>query len=139
MPAAETIAVRLVLTAPPPGVFFSLEGKGGLVEQAAVSTGADMAFDLTLRADLSGPEPRFLGDYVRGPPQQRFFYFRVGTLAGDHLSPWTRRGKIQLGAIPPGMAAEAVRTGRGLKATTAGADRKGEPACATVLTKWELD
>lgn len=130
--AGEVVKLRLVLTAPPKGVTFSLEGKNRAVEKPVVSTGADLAFDLSLRVDMSGAEPRWLGDYARGGVSERFFYFCSGIYAGAHVVTDGRRGKAPLGSIPRDLLDRALKSGGTLVATTAGSDKHGKAACATI-------
>lgn len=131
--ADRTITLRFTLLAPPAGVMFSLQEGDETPVAQALSSGADLTFDVPLRL-ADGPDggPRWLGPYVRREGQKRFVYFRVGTSAGQHDSPWTRRGKIYLTDIPTDLARQAADTGRPLVASFPGSDRKGEPSCATV-------
>ncbi|MDB5431374.1 MAG: hypothetical protein JWP35_2490 [Caulobacter sp.] len=136
--AGETVRLRLVLTAPPKGAVFSLQGKDGVVERQSVSTGADLVFDLVARVSLEGPAPRWLGDYVRGGQADRFFYFASGVYAGEPGRADGRRGKVALWNIPEALVHEAAKTGAVLQATTPGADKHGLPACASVKANWAL-
>ena len=136
--AGETVKLRLVLTAPPKGAVFSLQGKDGVVEAQTVSTGADLVFDLALRVSLDGPAPRWLGDYVRGGQADRFFYFASGSYAGEHHRADGRRGKVALWNIPEALLREAVATGGVLQAVTPGSDKHGLPACASVKSVWSV-
>ena len=138
MAKGEPVKLRLVLTAPPAGVMFALQGVGGVVEAATMCTGADLTFDLVLRVDLDGAAPRFLGDYARGGQEDRFFYFASGEQAGQPVV-GGRRGKVALGAIPEALVREAVRTGGLLRAVTPGTDKRGGAACASVKAVWTLE
>ncbi len=137
----QTLTLRITLVAPPAGVMFSLQEGDETPVAQALSTGADLTFDVPLRlgANPDGAA-RWLGPYVRREGPKRFVYYRVGTLAGQHDSPWTRRGKIFLTDIPTDLARQAAETGRPLSAAFPGTDRKGEPSCATVrpIDGWRL-
>ena len=137
--AGEPVKVRLVLTAPPKGAVFSLQGSDGAVEAQTVSTGEDLVFDLMLRVSLDSPAPRWLGDYVRGGQSDRFFYFASGSYAGEHHRSDGRRGKVGLWNIPEALVREAVATGGVLKAVTPGSDKHGLPACASVKAVWSVE
>ena len=129
--ADETEArMRIVVEDPVPGVLLSLQGKDGKpLGPKTSASGEPLAFDFTVRV---APGPRFLGDQVRREGRvRRFVYLRVGQAAGQCLSPWTRRMKIDIHDIPPavlerGMAGEVV------EATVNGTAKDGSPACATV-------
>lgn len=135
------ITLRFTLVSPPAGVMFSLQEGDETPVAQQLSTGGDLAFDVPLRLG-EGPDggPRWLGPYVRREGQRRFVYYRVGTLAGQHDSPWTRRGKIYLTDIPADLIRQAAEAGRPLIATFPGADRKGEPSCGTArpIDGWRL-
>jgi hypothetical protein len=134
----EPVRIRLVLTAPPKGAVFSLQGKDGVVEAQTVSTGEDLVFDLSLRVSLDGPAPRWLGDYVRGGQTDRFFYFASGVYAGEAGRADGRRGKVALWNIPEDLVQKAVQTGGVLQAVTPGSDKHGLPACASVKAAWSV-
>lgn len=129
-PAATSLALRLVVVAPPPDVMFCIQGKPGERFDEVRSKGADLTFDFTVNhaGELPDGAPRFLGKVVQGPPAARFVYLCSGTLAGDPESCWTRRAKIPLAGIP----LELCRSGRRLEARIDGRARDGGPACATV-------
>jgi hypothetical protein len=136
--AGEPVKIRLVLTAPPRGAVFSLQGKDGIVEAQTRSTGADLTFDLMLRISFDGPQPRWLGDYVRGGQGDRCFYFASGIYAGEPGRADGRRGKVALWNIPEALVRQAVAAGAVLVATTPGADKHGLPACASVKAVWSV-
>jgi hypothetical protein len=129
------VRMRIVVEDPVPGVLLSLQGKDGKpLGPKTSASGEPLAFDFAVRV---APGPRFLGDQVRREGKvRRFVYLRVGQAAGQCLSPWTRRMKIDIHDIPPavldrGMAGEVV------EATVNGTAKDGSPACATVpVLRW---
>ncbi len=128
----RVLRLRVILVKPPAGVQFCLQrGKSELVD-AAVSTGADLAFTLEVRAQPAGDGVRLLGPFTQGPPAARFFYIGVGTYAGQSDSCWSRRIKVPLSGITWSQAEQ------GVEAHINGTGRDGGPACATVplLTDW---
>ena len=129
------LPLRIVVVAPPPRVWFSLQPDPGVFEQRRLSGDGDLAFELDLRvAELpsaTGAAPRLLGAHVKGPPDNRFVYIGVGKHAGDASSCWDRRIKVPLGQVTRELV-EALRAGQVLEARIAGTGRDGGPACATV-------
>jgi hypothetical protein len=121
-------------------VMYALQDGDETPVRQVVSTGADLTFDVPLRVAEGADGPRFLGPYVRREGLRRFVYFRVGVSAGQHDSPWSRRGKIFITDIPETLLRRALESGHALAATFPGSDRKGEPSCATVrpLDGWRL-
>ncbi|MCK0208351.1 DUF5990 family protein [Starkeya koreensis] len=91
--------------------------------------GEPLAFDFAIRL---GPGRKFLGDQVRREgAQRRFVYIRIGQLAGDAASPWSRRMKIDIHDIPPELVDRAAHGGL-IETTIEGTAGDGTPACATV-------
>jgi hypothetical protein len=126
-----TIPLRIVVTSPPSGILFCVQGKLGEYLAPVRSTGADMVFDVSARARIEPDGVRLLGNVVQGPPAARFLYVCSGTCAGDVGTPWTRRAKIPLGGITPALAKLACESGR-LEARIAGRAKDSGPACGTV-------
>ena len=131
MPAAVTL--RLIIDDPVPGVRYSLQKDDLPFEPRTAGDGA-IAFEVPITLH---PDGRMTGPFVRREaPQRRFVYIRIGTSAGDHLSCWSRRAKIDIHDIPralllPDSVLEIHLPGRG---------KDGSPACATVrpVTSWRL-
>lgn len=65
-------------------------------------------------------------------PVRRFVYIRVGELAGDEGSPWSRRIKIDIHDIDPELLRRAIEEGLIVETRIAGTAADGTPACATV-------
>jgi hypothetical protein len=75
------------------------------------------------------------GPFVRREgPERRFVYIRIGTSAGDHAAPWSRRAKIDIHDIPRAMLVPDAL----LEVHLPGRGKDGTPACATVrpVTGW---
>lgn len=127
--------IRLTLVDPPNGVQYALQkGKEELVSKTQ-SKGVDLEFDLmvTVAGQLETGAPRFLGDYVQGPPLERFVYITIGTSAGDRNSPWKRRAKLHLSGIEWGLVERfQANPGTVISGRFAGTDKKGEPSCASL-------
>src|SRR5262245_50246832 len=98
------LPLRLIAVTPTAGCDFGLQkGRGNAFEVVSKqrSTGADLTFDLhvAVKDNRKDGGPNFLGPFVQGPPEQRFFYIDIGTWAGQMDTPWSRRAKIPLTAI----------------------------------------
>jgi hypothetical protein len=129
------LPLRIVVVAPPPRVWFSLQPDPGVFEQTRLSGDGDLAFELELRVGerLSAPgaAPRLLGAHAKGPPDRRFVYIGVGKHAGDTSFCRDRRIKVPLDGITHELVG-AVRARHVPETRIAGTDCDGGPACATV-------
>lgn len=130
---AATVTLRLIIDDPVPGVRYSLQ-KDDLPFEPRTAGDGPVTFELPITLH---PDGRMTGPFVRREgPQRRFVYIRIGTSAGDHASPWSRRAKIDIHDIPgallvPDALLEVHLPGRG---------KDGSPACATVrpVSAWGL-
>lgn len=129
--APQTIDLRIVVERPVIGVLHSLQSKDGAPLDPKRSRNGDaLRFDFQVRV---GPGVKLAGDQVRREgPERRFVYIRVGQLAGDPASPWSRRMKIDVHDIDRDLLHLAARTGGVIETTVAGTAEDGTPACATV-------
>jgi len=126
--ADTPITLRLTIADPVPGVRYSLQKDDAPFEPVTAADGP-LSFDVPIRL---ADDHRFLGPFVRREgPQRRFVYIRIGTSAGDHASPWSRRAKIDIHDIPAALLDQA-RAGRTLEVVLPGRGKDGSPACATV-------
>jgi hypothetical protein len=125
------IAMRIVIEQPVAGVRHSLQDKnGGPLDPKASAAGAPLVFDFAIRV---GPGPKFFGDQVRREgPERRFVYIRIGDLAGDPGSPWSRRMKIDIHDIGQELLDAAAKGGGRIALSVNGTGKDGTPACATV-------
>lgn len=125
------VGLRIVIEQPVPGVRHSLQDKdGGPLDSKASAAGEPLVFDFAIRV---GPGPKFFGDQVRREgPARRFVYVRIGDLAGDPASPWSRRMKIDIHDIGQELLDAAVQEGKRIALSVNGTGRDGTPACATV-------
>lgn len=125
------IRLRIVIERPVPGVMHSLQtGDAGILDPKKSAAGEPLAFDFPIRV---APGPKFFGDQVRREgPVRRFVYVRIGQSAGDCLSPWTRRMKIDIHDLDPAMLADAAAGGGTIEIVVDGTGKDGTPACATV-------
>ncbi len=125
------IRMRIVIEQPVPGVLHSLQsGDTGILDAKRSAAGEPLAFDFPVRI---APGPKFFGDQIRREgPLRRFVYIRIGQMAGDCLSPWTRRMKIDVHDTPQELLDRAVAGEGVVELTVEGTGRDGTPACATV-------
>lgn len=128
---AYTVTLRLIIDDPVPGVRYSLQ-KDDLPFEPRTADDGPLEFELPITLH---PDGRMTGPFVRREgPERRFVYIRIGTSAGDHASPWSRRAKIDIHDIPkPMLVPDAV-----LEVHLPGRGKDGSPACATVrpVTPW---
>jgi len=128
-----TVTLRLIIDDPVPGVRYSLQ-KDDLPFEPRTADDGPLAFEAAVTLH---PDGRLTGPFVRREGSaRRFIYIRIGTSAGDHASPWSRRAKIDIHDIPgpllvPGAVLEVHLPGRG---------KDGSPACATVrpVASWRV-
>lgn len=124
------IAMRIVIERPVIGVLHSLQANDGHPLDPRVSrNGEPLAFDFAIRV---APGPKFFGDQVRREgPVRRFVYIRIGQMAGDSTSPWSRRMKIDIHDLDQQLLDRAAAGGT-IELTVDGTAKDGTPACATV-------
>lgn len=124
------ITFRIVIERPVIGVLHSLQAKDDLpLDPKASLEGEALSFDFPVRI---GPGPKFFGDQVRREgPERRFVYIRVGQLAGDPASPWSRRIKIDIHDIAQEMLDRAALCGGVVETRIIGTAEDGTPTCAT--------
>jgi hypothetical protein len=123
------IRARIVIERPVPGVLHSLQEDDAPLDPKQSESGQPLAFEFPLRI---GAGPKFFGKQVRREgPIRRFVYIRIGTAAGQRLSPWTRRMKIVIHDIDPALLERAMAGGV-LEGTIEGTAKDGTPACATI-------
>lgn len=125
------IALRIVIDHPVIGVLHSLQAKDGMpLDPKSSIEGEPLAFDFPIRVS---PGPKFFGDQVRREGRvRRFVYIRIGDLAGDASSPWSRRMKIDIHDIDKDLLERAIDGGGVIETTVLGTLDDGTPACATV-------
>ena len=123
------IRARIVIEQPVPGVMHSLQEDDAPLDPKQSKAGEPLVFEFPLRV---APGPKFFGKQVRREgPVRRFVYIRIGTSAGQHFSPWTRRMKIDIHDIDPKLLDRALAGGV-LEGTVNGTAKDGSPACATI-------
>ncbi|HYD24778.1 MAG TPA: DUF5990 family protein [Croceibacterium sp.] len=130
------IRARLVIEQPVPGVRHSLQEDDAPLDPKQSRAGEPLVFEFPLRV---APGPKFFGKQVRREgPVRRFVYVRVGQAAGQRLSPWTRRMKIDIHDIDAGLLERAIAGGV-LEGTISGTAKDGSPACATIRpVRWRI-
>ena len=130
------IRARIVIEQPVPGVLHSLQQDDAPLDPKKSKAGEPLVFEFPLRV---APGPKFYGKQVRPEgPVRRFVYVRIGTSAGQHFSPWTRRMKIDIHDIDPALLDRAIAGGV-LEGTINGTAKDGSPACATIRpVRWRI-
>lgn len=127
--------LRIVVEAPPAGVYFGLQKGGGSnyeTVQLVTSTTDDLQFEFSVRVrEGKDGQPSFLGPFAQGPTHARFVYLDIGTCAGQTNTPWSRRLKVPLSGISWELIAQASKSSA-LEARVAGTGKDGGPNCATV-------
>jgi len=125
------IGMRIVIERPVAGVVHSLQaGNDGVLDPKASQSGEPLVFDFPVRI---APGPKFFGDQVRREgPERRFVYIRIGQLAGQAGSLWSRRMKIDIHDIPRPLLDRAARGEGVIETVVDGTGADGTPACATL-------
>lgn len=127
----SVINMRIVIEQPVVGVLHSLQAKDeSPLDPKSSREGEALPFDFQIRV---GPGPKFFGEQVRREgPERRFVYIRIGQLAGDASSPWSRRMKIDIHDIAGDLLERAAMSGAVIETTVDGTGKDGTPACATL-------
>lgn len=129
--APTPVTFRIVIQQPVPGVAYSLQTKDGQpLDPKSSRKGEPLSFSFPVGV---APGPKFSGDQVRREgPERRFVYIRIGQLAGDTSSPWSRRMKIDIHDVGGAPLASATKSRSIVEITVNGTADDGTPACATV-------
>lgn len=131
--AEHELPLRIIVLTPPAGVAFCLRGRNDEMVDRTISTGEDICFEPSVRVKrVPGSSPRFLGPFTFGTTSERFIYIRIGTLAGQPKSCWTRAAKVMLSGISWKLIDEARRADAKLEARLGGRAKDGGPLCATI-------
>lgn len=127
----RAIPMRITIEQPVTGVVHSLQARDDSPLDPKSSRGGEaLVFDFQIRV---APGPKFSDDRVRRVgPLRRFVYIRIGQLAGDPSSPWSRRMKIDIHDIPADLLDRAAAGGGVIETTVIGTAADGTPACATL-------
>lgn len=127
----KTLNLRFIIEQPVAGVAYSLQAKdGSALDAKSAHANEVLRFDFQVRV---GPGPKFFGDQVRSEgPVRRFVYIRVGDLAGDPSSPWSRRMKIDIHDIGRELLDRASNSGEVIETIVPGTGKDGTPSCGTV-------
>ena len=141
----QELTLKIILENPPSGVDFGLQkGSGNNYEAIQIQQSKDknleFEFPITVKLNKDGL-PNFLGEFVQGPPNQRFIYIDIGTCAGQKETGWSRRLKIPLTGINLNTIKElATDSNKILEAKVPGTGKDKGPNCATVkpFTGWHI-
>jgi hypothetical protein len=133
------VRARIVIERPVPGVLHSLQEDDAPLDAKMSQAGEPLTFEFPLGIERTAEGAKFFGKQVRREgKERRFVYIRVGAAAGQRLSPWTRRMKIDIHDIEPALLDAAVKGGV-LEATIDGTLPDGSPACATIRpVRWRV-
>lgn len=109
----------------------SRPGTAGALDAQCSDGGEALVFDFAIRG---APGPKVFGDQVqREGPERRFVYVRIGQMAGDPASPWSRGKKSDIHDMTQNMHDRAAR-GDVIATRVHGTAKDGTPACATRKT-----
>jgi len=127
----KVINLRIVIERPVIGVLHSLQdADGGPLDPKCSRKGEALVFDFQVRV---GAGYKVSGEQVRREgPVRRFVYIRIGELAGDPSSPWSRRMKIDIHDIGLELWQKAANSGWIIETRVIGTGKDGTPACATL-------
>jgi hypothetical protein len=127
------IRMRIEIEQPVAGVLHSLQEDDRPLDPKSSKSGEALRFEFPARVAFPPDKPpRFFGKQVRAEGKVRqFVYIRIGTSAGECLSPWSRRMKIDIHDIAPALLEKAA-AGAMLVGTINGTGKDGTPACATI-------
>ena len=140
----QELSFRIILESPPLGVDYGLQKGDGSdyeVTQKQRSKSGDLRFEFSARVkEGKDGVPVFLGKFVQGPPQERFVYLDIGTLAGQIDTPWSRRLKVPLRGITWDDVKQASSGTSVLETSVPGRAKDGSPTCATVkpFSGWKV-
>src|SRR5690606_34547069 len=111
----------------------SLQEDDAPLDPKSSKDGEPLAFEFPLRIErMADGRAKFFGKQVRRDgKERRFVYIRIGQPAGQHLSLWSRRMKIDIHDVAPALL-EAAAKGGVLEGTIDGTAKDGSPACATI-------
>ena len=141
MARADQIEVRarIVIERPVPGVLHSLQEGDKPLDPKKSKAGEALAFDFPLRIERTAEGAKFFGKQVqREGKERRFVYIRIGKSAGQWVSEWNRRMKIDIHDIDGALLDKAAKTGV-LEGTIEGTAKDGSPACATIKpVRWRV-
>ncbi|MEQ1798975.1 MAG: DUF5990 family protein [Lacibacter sp.] len=131
----QELTLKIVLENPPSGVDYGLQ-KGSANKYQAIqiqrSSGKNLEFEFVITVKLTNDGlPNFLGEFVQGPPAQRFIYIDIGTYAGQKDTGWSRRLKIPLTEISLNTIKElSTDNNKILEARVPGTGKDNGPNCA---------
>jgi hypothetical protein len=134
------VPIRLIVTDPLAGVTMQVQrGRDELL--APTERSGRLTFDFTIKVDISGERPNFLGEFAQGPKDSRFIYVNSGTYAGQGSTCWSRRAKISLMSVTRTQIEDLLSNPRHvLETSIPGTGRDGGPTCASVKgVEWKVD
>jgi len=137
------VSLQISLISPPSDYFFCLQkGKGNDAKRLDYvwSTGDDLAFELEVdvREGKVHGSANFLGPFVQGSVNERFFYIVVGSCNEAGEPTWIGRVKVPLSSID--WATVEASSGKKLEACYCATGPKGTPALASVrlIDGWQI-
>lgn len=133
------VRARIVIERPVPGVLHSLQEGDKPLDPKTSKAGEPLVFDFPLRIERTPDGAKFFGKQVqREGKERRFVHIRIGASAGQWLSAWNRRMKIDIHDIDVALL-DAAAKGGVLEGTIDGTAKDGTPACATIKpVRWRV-
>ena len=131
----SSFRLRVVIENPVAGVAYALQRRNGDLDAPTQTSAAELRFEAVIRvgAVLADGRLNLLGEFVSGPPDERFVYINSGQRAGQHSSCWDRRAKVTLASLPTGLIQAAMTAESAwIEGRIYGAAPDGGPCCATV-------
>ena len=127
--------LRMVLESPVSRVAYALQRRDGELDAPTQTSATQISFEAVIRVGpvLADSRLNLLGEFVSGPPSERFIYINSGRRAGQADSCWDRRAKVKLASLAQDLIEAAMRSDHGdIEAHISGSALDGGPCCATV-------
>lgn len=140
----SSFTLRVVVENPVAGVAYALQRRDGALDSPSQVSASKMSFQAVVRVGSVLADGRLilLGEFVSGPPNERFIYINSGQRAGQPMSCWDRRAKVKLASLPQDLIAAAIYSSDGrIEAHISGNAPDSGPCFATVkllASGWKL-
>lgn len=131
---SQSFRLAVILENPVPGVTYALQLRDGKLCDPTYACANQLRFEalVHLGAVRSDGHPNLFGDFVNGPPADRFIYINSGQRAGQIDSCWDRRAKVKLTSLSTDLIRAATSTTSSvIEGRIKGSARDGGPCCAT--------
>jgi hypothetical protein len=131
----QSFKLAVILEDPVQGVVYALQRRDGSLDRPTEMHSHQLRFEAIVRLGTSLPDGRLnlLGEFVSGPPPDRFIYINSGQRAGQFDSCWDRRAKVKLSSLSPALIrAATTKASSVIEGRIRGCALDGGPCCATV-------